>query len=272
MAAAVLADVPRTPGTPGTINSLMSRPSAASLQFEDNFWSSGDADAADGTPVYDYRTGLNVMYEKMQQGCVECDEILQFLRQRVSIEELYSSKLSELSTLKMNAKGFDRDDGASLRRTFESVKTESEQLGRCHQQLGNNISEMVLHPLSRFTEDHRKRVRGGMEELDQTIKQFEKQYFVEQYRTGPFCPRPVLYENFYHSPATDQIFGVPIEEQARVAQSKVPPFVAKCLSMVDKQMDMIPAEVRQQMWISPLQLPVIHGLRYSVNNGAWLEK
>jgi hypothetical protein len=31
---------------------------------------------------------------------------------------------------------------------------------------------------------------------------YDMRYFVEQYRTGPFCPKPILYENFYRSPAT----------------------------------------------------------------------
>jgi hypothetical protein len=28
------------------------------------------------------------------------------------------------------------------------------------------------------------------------------QYIIEQYRTGPFCPHPLIYENYYYGSAT----------------------------------------------------------------------
>jgi hypothetical protein len=159
--AAVYTDMPHLPGY------------GASLRFEDNFWSSSEAEHEQAS--YNYRTGLNVLYGKMQQGCVECDEILNFFRQRIAIEEMYANKLCELSETKLSPHGFNRDDGASLKRTFENIKQESAQLGACHRQLADNILKMVVHPLVRFIEEHRKQVRGGMEELDGTIKKFDKQ-------------------------------------------------------------------------------------------------
>ncbi|KAI9593695.1 hypothetical protein BDF19DRAFT_157759 [Syncephalis fuscata] len=479
-----------------------------SYRFEDNFWSPGGLHDGD---ITDYRMGLDVLYQKMQQGCIECEDIADFLRQRIGIEELYANKLKELSALKLNPQGFGRDDGASLRRTFENVKSESEQLGHCHRQLADNITVMVLQPLMRFAEDHQRRVRVGMEELNGSVRDFEKQidvldrahddylnkcevadhaesvvmaeksrlhdvdymienprtafvrlgplsfsterdldaflgrlqqnipmedvryslfgvyrhsvngellaqwllqscrdhlktlraaeevgqamidngylkvvgmggtfqarpnyyyqwrrlaadpdeeehrklravadeaddvyhqavsrveqsrmlveqrlmsyynamnhaererieevrsaftnlavalsnvmtvtqavcdrmvvyleamrtdfdmqYFVQQYRTGPYAPRPMVYESYYHSPASDQIFGISIEEQARVSQTKIPPFVAKCLSLIEKELHALPDETKQRMWIAPLQLPIIHRLRGSVNTG-----
>ncbi|KAI8052965.1 hypothetical protein BDF22DRAFT_620558, partial [Syncephalis plumigaleata] len=480
----------------------------ASHRFEDNFWSPNTFDDGD---INDYRSGLDVLYQKMQQGCVECDEIANFLRQRISIEELYASKLTDLSQLKPNPNGFGRDDGASLRQTFENIKSESEQLGSCHRQLADNITVMVLQPLMRFAEEHRRRVQAGMNELDGAVGDFERQidvldrahddylnkceladqaesevmaekarlndvdymienprqafvrlgplsfsterdldiflgrlqqnipmedvryslfgvykhsvngellvewllqscrehlkshraaeevgqaminngylkvvgmgstfqarancyyqwrrlapdpeeeehrklraeaddaddvyhqavfraeqarmlveqrlmtyyytmnqaeqerieevrsaftnlavalsnvmtvtqavcdrmvvyleamradfdmqYFVQQYRTGPYSPRPIIYENYYHSPASDQVFGVPIEEQTRIMQTKIPPFVAKCLSLIEKELHTLSNEAKQRMWIAPLQLPVVHRLRCTVNTG-----
>lgn len=58
-------------------------------------------------------------------------------------------------------------------------------------------------------------------------------YIVEQYSTGPFCPKPLIYENYYHGSATNQIFGVPIEEVAHIYGSYVPPIVSKGIQFID---------------------------------------
>lgn len=58
-------------------------------------------------------------------------------------------------------------------------------------------------------------------------------YIVEQYRTGPFCPKPMIYENYYYGSATDQIFGVPLEEVAQIYGSYVPPIISKGIKLID---------------------------------------
>ncbi|KAG2208543.1 hypothetical protein INT47_010239 [Mucor saturninus] len=58
-------------------------------------------------------------------------------------------------------------------------------------------------------------------------------YIVEQYSTGPFCPKPMIYENYYHGSATNQIFGVPLEEVAQIYGSYVPPIVHKGIQLID---------------------------------------
>ncbi|OAD07093.1 hypothetical protein MUCCIDRAFT_77900 [Mucor lusitanicus CBS 277.49] len=58
-------------------------------------------------------------------------------------------------------------------------------------------------------------------------------YIVEQFKTGEYCPRPMIYENYYHGAAIDQIFGVPLEEVAQIYGSYVPPIVNKGLKIID---------------------------------------
>ncbi|KAK4509287.1 Myosin type-2 heavy chain 1 [Mucor velutinosus] len=58
-------------------------------------------------------------------------------------------------------------------------------------------------------------------------------YIVEQFKTGEYCPRPMVYENYYHGAAIDQIFGVPLEEVAQIYGSYVPPIVNKGLKIID---------------------------------------
>ncbi|CEP14356.1 hypothetical protein [Parasitella parasitica] len=59
-------------------------------------------------------------------------------------------------------------------------------------------------------------------------------YIVEQFKTGDYCPRPMIYENYYYGAAMDQIFGVPLEEVAQIYGSYVPPVVSKGLKIIDE--------------------------------------
>ncbi|KAI8875948.1 hypothetical protein K501DRAFT_279874 [Backusella circina FSU 941] len=70
--------------------------------------------------------------------------------------------------------------------------------------------------------------------FQETLKpQQDIQYIIEQYQTGPFCPRPLIYDNYYYGSATDQLFGVPLEEVSQVYGSYVPPIVSEGLKLID---------------------------------------
>lgn len=58
-------------------------------------------------------------------------------------------------------------------------------------------------------------------------------YIIEQYKTGPYCPRPMVYENYYYGAAIEQTFGVPLEEVAQIYGSYVPPIVSKGIKLID---------------------------------------
>ncbi|RKP13275.1 hypothetical protein BJ684DRAFT_10305, partial [Piptocephalis cylindrospora] len=468
------------------------------VRFEEFFWSSENPQ--------DYRPGVTTLNEKMFQGVVECEEIISFLNARIALEEQYATKLTDLASTKLSPNGFARDEGASLRMTFDSIRGECASLGVSHRQLAGNIAEMVLKPLQRFVDDHRKKLRTGRDDVESGLKQHERQLIeldrsysaykgkcqqadqaeetaldrplsltldadgalkpamlgpilfgsfpemdefltgmqsqipskdvpslfgmyknsvsgegivdwlcaarpescederageavgqamlsqgyikpirrisvfraesgqmfqwkkseneaaeaahkrarkeaensdmnykdtvrrtensrmlmeqnlfshmslmqqaeierintvkasfmslavtisniiphtqamcdrmmvyletlrpeydiqvlAEQYQTGPFAPKPLLYRNFYHGSFLDQVFGVSLDEQCRIPKRKVPQFICKCLSSVEKGMaDHDAAELRS-WWVAPLQLAAVHPLRHDVNQG-----
>ncbi|RUP47027.1 hypothetical protein BC936DRAFT_146208 [Jimgerdemannia flammicorona] len=139
------------------------------LRFESSFWSQQNPSAS----IPDFSAGLNVLHHKLAQSRVENDEIISFLKDRIAVEELYGARLSELSKTKSNAQGFLRDEGAGLRRSFESLKGESEELSLGHKQLAINITELVLNPLTRFTDNYKRKVTTGKANMDLKLKQFE---------------------------------------------------------------------------------------------------
>ncbi|KAI7876551.1 hypothetical protein K492DRAFT_167013 [Lichtheimia hyalospora FSU 10163] len=59
------------------------------------------------------------------------------------------------------------------------------------------------------------------------------EFIVEQYRTGRFCPKPILYNNFYYGSAMDQVFGVSLEEYSRMHKVVIPPLISKGLDAIE---------------------------------------
>lgn len=73
--------------------------------FADSFWTA------------DYAAGLGVLFDKLQQGIAENEQVLTVARLRAEAEELYGKKLSEIEPATDKIKGgFQRDDGASVKK------------------------------------------------------------------------------------------------------------------------------------------------------------
>jgi hypothetical protein len=73
--------------------------------FADSFWSS------------DYAGGLGILFQKLQQGVTENQQMLTIASMRADAEELYSERLGDIApTIDRMTGGFTRDDGASVRK------------------------------------------------------------------------------------------------------------------------------------------------------------
>ena len=79
--------------------------------FADSFW----------TP--DYVSGLEVLYSKLLQGAMENKQLLTVASIRADAEEQYGVKLGVIapSVDKLTASGFNKDDGASVRKVGRPV-------------------------------------------------------------------------------------------------------------------------------------------------------
>jgi hypothetical protein len=61
--------------------------------------------------------GLGVLFDKLQQGVQENQQVLTIARLRADTEELYAQKLADIvPATDRIAGGFQRDDGASVRK------------------------------------------------------------------------------------------------------------------------------------------------------------
>ncbi|OQE44245.1 hypothetical protein PENCOP_c002G08123 [Penicillium coprophilum] len=133
--------------------------------FSDSFW----------TP--DYASGLGVLYGKLQQGVVENKQVLAIASMRADAEEQYGLRMGDIapSVDRMTAMGFGKDDGASVRKAYEGIRTEMVEASKNHQKIANNIRELVVSPFRRWSEQHDLRVQYSHDLLQSRIKEHTKQ-------------------------------------------------------------------------------------------------
>ncbi|KAF9973619.1 hypothetical protein BGZ73_003141 [Actinomortierella ambigua] len=141
---------------------------AGALHFRDTFWCSSKGS---------YANGINVLHQKIAQSQRESDEILSFMRDRIACEQTYGDRLIEIGSRRLKLDGFLRDDGASLRKTFESLRQESIELGKGHRTLANNIQEMVLNPLLKSSHESRSQSEHSRDEIEAKMKLFDKHLY-----------------------------------------------------------------------------------------------
>ncbi|KAF2454892.1 rho-GTPase-activating protein-like protein [Lineolata rhizophorae] len=92
-------------------------------------------------------------------------------------------------------------------------------------------------------------------------------YMLENYRTGPFVPRVMTYENYYNS-VDEQTFGVDLEARARSDRKRVPLIVTTLLTYLDNHYpDLEGDEARRGIWLVDVPLGATHHLRAQINTG-----
>ncbi|EFW14435.1 hypothetical protein D8B26_008288 [Coccidioides posadasii str. Silveira] len=132
--------------------------------FADCFWSP------------DYASGLGVLFTKLQQGIVENQQILAIARMRADAEQLYSARLGDIApSIDRMSNGFARDDGASVRKAYEGVRSEMIEATKNHQKIASNIRDLVVTPFGRWAAQHEARILNSQEELQTRVKEHSKQ-------------------------------------------------------------------------------------------------
>ncbi|ROV92697.1 hypothetical protein VSDG_06591 [Cytospora chrysosperma] len=132
--------------------------------FQDSFWTG------------DYAAGLGVLFSKLQQGVVENRQVLTVARMRSEAEEVYGQRLSEIAPAVDKVQGgFAKDDGASVRKAYEGIRTEMDEGAKKHKKIAQNIRDLVVNPFSRWCEAHETRLQDSQDELQNRIKTHDKQ-------------------------------------------------------------------------------------------------
>ncbi|KAG1050075.1 hypothetical protein G6F43_007626 [Rhizopus delemar] len=75
------------------------------------------------------------------------------------------------------------------------------------------------------------------------------QMIVEQYRTGQFIPRPILYENYFYGTSRHQLFGVSLEDLSRNEASLIPRFISSGISFIESDISKLENEGRKEAYM-----------------------
>lgn len=117
-----------------------------------------------------------MIFEKLQQGCAENEELLTLAMARAEAENVYGSKLLEIRTLHAPKKeGFDHDEGATVRKAYEGIVNEMGEEGKHHLQVAESIRVMVLNPFRKWTDEHKTRVEYSGDFLRSKVKVYEQE-------------------------------------------------------------------------------------------------
>lgn len=117
-----------------------------------------------------------MLFGKLQQGVIENQQILTIAQKRAKAEDNYGTELAEISRqLEQFKGGFARDDGATIKKAYDGVKTENEEAAIAHKKIANGIRELVVKPFSKYCEAHERRVTTSHDELQSRLKLHDKQ-------------------------------------------------------------------------------------------------
>lgn len=107
---------------------------------------------------------------------MENQQVLTIARMRAEAEDLYGMKLGDIgpATDRMGG-GFARDDGASLKKAYDGVRSEMEEASKNHRRIASSIRELVVNPFSRWCDAHEIRVQSSQDDLQSRVKYHDKQ-------------------------------------------------------------------------------------------------
>ncbi|RDW77242.1 Rho-GTPase-activating protein-like protein [Coleophoma cylindrospora] len=132
--------------------------------FADSFWSG------------DYAGGLGVLFGKLQQGVAENHQMLTIARLRAEAEDVYGMRLGEIGAATDRITGgFSRDDGATVKKAYDGVRTEMEEASKNHRRIAQSIRDLVVSPFTRWCDAHETRVQNSQDDLQARIKLHDKQ-------------------------------------------------------------------------------------------------
>lgn len=92
-------------------------------------------------------------------------------------------------------------------------------------------------------------------------------YLIENYRTGNFAPKVVVYGNYYNK-VDQQTFGVDLEARATADKKRVPIIVTTILTYLDNCYPELEDDATMRnVWLADVPLTQTHKLRARVNDG-----
>lgn len=134
------------------------------MSFQDSFWTK------------DYIGGVQTVYDKLQQGIQENQEVLNLVSSRITIEEGYGQRLQSVRSSHYASKvGFGRDEGATLKQAYEGMILDMSEEGYAHYRVASALDKNVRSPFAQWSEEHKSRVTTAWDSYLARQRSYEKQ-------------------------------------------------------------------------------------------------
>lgn len=134
------------------------------MSFQDSFWTK------------DYIGGVQTVYDKLQQGINENQQVLNLVASRITIEEGYGQRLQSVRSSHYASKtGFGRDEGATLKQAYEGMILDMSEEGYAHYRVASALDKNVRSPFAVWSDEHKQRVTAAWEGYISKQRAYEKQ-------------------------------------------------------------------------------------------------
>ncbi|CAK7274031.1 Rho-GTPase-activating protein 8 [Sporothrix epigloea] len=224
--------------------------------FADSFWSS------------DYAAGLGILFGKLQQGVLEDRQLLIVARMRAEAEEVYGQRLGDIPVAVDKVQGgFSRDDGASVRKAYDGVRTEMEDAARSHRKIAQNIRDLVVNPFSRWCDAHEARIQDSQDELQGRIKTHDRQLELVKKLRNNYFNKSRLLEDLeeenklaFQDPDTSPKANIPeikVEKEAEPEAEEEEPFEIGDETYSPDQVKKILAHMLNNIKMGETKVPIL---------------
>ncbi|PLW41724.1 hypothetical protein PCASD_05652 [Puccinia coronata f. sp. avenae] len=121
----------------------------------------------------DYRRGVTTLFDKLNAGLKESQELIAFIRKRESFERAYAHELRSPNPL--DPDGFGLDDGASFLSVYKQLRSSQVELAEAHSRLALQLDRLVITPFESWSRDHQERVAKAIDRVELILTRWEKQ-------------------------------------------------------------------------------------------------
>jgi len=154
--------------------------------FTDCFWA---YDTKDTT------IGIRTINKKIEKGFNEVDELISFVKKRISLEENYSYDLVDLGQSR-NYFEETAEEGSSVYQSYVNIKRELINYGNSRQNIANAMKEYVLNPLMKYQDTYRKYSHKKTQEIIDLVNTLQKQKDELEYAKAEYYQSCEISEQF----------------------------------------------------------------------------
>ncbi|KAG1322476.1 hypothetical protein G6F62_010222 [Rhizopus arrhizus] len=137
--------------------------------FKLSFWPPRNPES--NTP--NFWTGFKLLHEKLGQSKVENEELLEFIKNHIQLEEHYAAKMKDQSKTGYKSSGFGRDDGATLKKSFDQLKENTGNRAEKQSKIAAAFTNEIYKPLQKFHEEFKRSMDKSRGAVESMLKQFD---------------------------------------------------------------------------------------------------